>query len=163
MPVPPKKKSGNLLKAPRITHHTTINFIRHWITHKGYYATETKKQNHQITQYLKKDLAQSAEAVEFSDYEIMWRWSSKNDGALGMAEYPFIAIAPGSTLVRVETPDRVLSVGQIELNCVRMLNRISWNRSVLIIKLHTYDKLNCVKLNFLYAKLNCLKYNCFWH
>ena len=37
----------------------------------------------------------------------------------GNAEYPFITITPRSTLV---APDRVLSMGQIELNCVLMLN-----------------------------------------
>ena len=42
--------------------------------------------------------------------------------ALGNAEYPFIAIALRSTLTGVVAPDRVLSVGQIELNCVLMLN-----------------------------------------
>ena len=52
---------------------------------------------------------------------VYWRDSS-NAGALGNAEYPFMAIAPWSTLTRVVTPDRVLSVGQIELNCVLTLN-----------------------------------------
>ena len=33
------------------------------------------------------------------------------------AEYPFIAIAP-----RVVAPNRALSMGQIELKCVLMLN-----------------------------------------
>ena len=32
---------------------------------------------------------------------------------------------------RVVAPDRVLSMGQIELNCVWMLNWIAWNRTVL--------------------------------
>ena len=45
------------------------------------------------------------------------------DRALGNAEYPFIAIAPWSTVAR---SGRVLSMGQIELNC-------------------TYAKLNCLK------------------
>ena len=42
---------------------------------------------------------------------------SSNAGALGNAEYPFVAIAP-----RVVAPDWVLSIGQIELNGVLMLN-----------------------------------------
>ena len=49
----------------------------------------------------------------------------------------------------VIAPDRILSMGQIELNCVLMLTRIAWNRTVLAFKLRTY------------AKLNCLKWNCF--
>ena len=46
----------------------------------------------------------------------------------------------------VVAPDRVLSMVQIELNCVLMLDWIALNRNVLILKLHTY-----------YAKLNCSK------
>ena len=41
---------------------------------------------------------------------------SSNDGALGSAEYSFIAIAPRSTLPGVVAPDRALSMDQIELN-----------------------------------------------
>ena len=44
--------------------------------------------------------------------------------SFGNVEYPFIAIAPRSTLV---TPDRVLSMSQIELNSVLMLSGITWN------------------------------------
>ena len=44
---------------------------------------------------------------------------------------------------RVVAPDGVLSVGQIELNCV--LNWITWNKTVLIFRLCTYAKLNCLK------------------
>ena len=47
-------------------------------------------------------------------------------------------------------PDRVLSMGQIKLNCVLMLYWIAWNGTVSTFKLRTY------------AKLNCLKYNCFY-
>ena len=39
-------------------------------------------------------------------------------------QYPFIFITPGSTLAGVVTSDRVLFMGQIELNCVLMLNLI---------------------------------------
>ena len=45
----------------------------------------------------------------------------------------------------VVAPDKVLSMGQIELNCVLMLHWIAWNRTVLTFKLHTYTKLNCLK------------------
>ena len=41
---------------------------------------------------------------------------------LELWEYPFIAIAPGPLWPRVAAPDRVLYMGQIELNCVLMLN-----------------------------------------
>ena len=36
---------------------------------------------------------------------------------------------------RMEAPDQVLSIGQIELNCVLMLNRIVWNRTIFDIEL----------------------------
>ena len=38
---------------------------------------------------------------------------------------------PGPLWSRVVAPDKVLSMGQIELNCVLMLNQIVWNRNVL--------------------------------
>ena len=42
---------------------------------------------------------------------------------------------PGPLWPRVEALDRVLSMGQIELNCVLMLNWITWNRSVYMYKM----------------------------
>ena len=45
----------------------------------------------------------------------------------------------------VVAPERILSMGQIELNCVLMLNLITWNRTFLTCKQHTYGKLNCLK------------------
>ena len=47
----------------------------------------------------------------------------------------------------VVAPDRVLSMGQIELNYVLMLNLIARNRTVLTFKICTYVKLNCFKWN----------------
>ena len=66
---------------------------------------------------------------------------------------------PGPLWSEVEAPDRVLSMDQIELNCVLMLNWIACNRIVLIFKLRINAKLNW---NSSYAKLNCLKKNFFW-
>ena len=43
---------------------------------------------------------------------------------------------PGQLWPGVVVPDRVLCVGQIELNCVPMLNWIAWNRIFFIFKLH---------------------------
>ena len=37
--------------------------------------------------------------------------------------------------------DRVLLMGQIELNCILMLNWIIWNRTVLTLKLRTYNNI----------------------
>ena len=68
---------------------------------------------------------------------------------------------PGPLWLGVVAPDRVLSMGQIELNCELMLNRIVWDKTVLLLtvckqmsdvqltvckqKLHTEAKLNCLK------------------
>ena len=55
---------------------------------------------------------QSAGAVEYTDC------ISADAGALRNAEYPYIAIAFRFTLFGEVVPDRVLSIGQLELNCV---------------------------------------------
>ena len=67
---------------------------------------------------------------------------------------------PGPRSFKVVLPDRVQSIGQIEWNCVLMLNWIVWNRIVLhlnyillkwmvwkrtVNKYCTYTKLNCLK------------------
>ena len=65
-----------------------------------------------------------------------------------MRSTPLLPSLPGSLRFKVVAPDMVLSMGEIELNCVLMLNWIAWNKSVLIFKLHTYTKL-------IYLKWNC--------
>ena len=59
---------------------------------------------------------------------------------------------------RVVAPDSVLSIGQIELNCVLMLNWITWNRTVLTFKQCTYAKMNCLKCNC-FCMLNWIVWN----
>ena len=54
---------------------------------------------------------------------------------------------PGPFWPGMVTPDRVLSIGLIELKFVLVLNRTAWNRTVLTCKLRTYAKLNCLKSN----------------
>ena len=76
----------------------------------------------------------------------IWWWSSSNPGALGNAEYPFIAITPKSILARVVATDRVLSVDQKQLFHV-------WTEC----KQMTYAKLNCLKLNCLVISLSISK------
>ena len=49
---------------------------------------------------------------------------------------------PGPLWPGMVAPDRVLSMGQVKLNSLVMLNGITWNRTM-----HTYAKLNCLKLN----------------
>ena len=54
---------------------------------------------------------------------------------------------PGSLRPWVVASDRVISMGQIELNYVLMLIWIAWNRTVLIFKLRNYAELSFLKLN----------------
>ena len=63
----------------------------------------------------------------------------------GMRSNPSLSSLPGPLRPGVVAYDRVLSMDQIELNCLVMLNRIAWSKTVLIFKLHTYTKLNCLK------------------
>ena len=60
----------------------------------------------------------------------------------GMQSTSSLPSLPGSPTLRVLTPDRVLSMGQRELNRVLILNWISWNKTVLTFKLSTYAKLH---------------------
>ena len=62
----------------------------------------------------------------------------------GMQSTPSLSLLPSSLWPGVVAPDRVLSIGQIELNCVAL----DW--TVLTFKLR------------IYAELNCLKWNCFY-
>ena len=96
--------------------------------------------------------------------------TKQSDGeVLGILEHwkmrstPSLPLLPGPLRLGVVAPDRVLSMRQIELNCVLMLNLITLNKAVLIFKLSTYAKYNWLKKNCFwhwnctYAKLNCLK------
>ena len=72
-----------------------------------------------------------------------------------MRSTPSLPSLPGPLWPGVVAPDRVLSMGQIELNCVLMLYWIVWNITVLSLTAckqnHTYTKLNCLKF---YSVLN---------
>ena len=48
----------------------------------------------------------------------------------GMKSTPLLPLLPGPLLPGVVAPDRVPSMGQIELNCILMQNWIVWNRTV---------------------------------
>ena len=52
----------------------------------------------------------------------------------GMWSTHSFPLLPGSLRPRLVVPDRVLSMDQIELNCVLMLNWIIWNRTVYMYK-----------------------------
>ena len=81
----------------------------------------------------------------------------------GMQSTPPLPSLPGSLWPGVVSPDISLSMSQIELNYVLMLNWIAWNRTVLAIKLHTYATLNCLKWNC-FCMLNWIVWNrtVFW-
>ena len=92
----------------------------------------------------------------------------------GMWSNPSLPSLPGLLWWWVVAPDKVLSLGKIELNsvlcktellekwliwhliCVLMLNWSSWNRTVFEYKTELFER----KL-FLKLKLNCLIENCF--
>ena len=75
----------------------------------------------------------------------------------GMQSIRSLPSLPGPLWPGVVVPDRVLSMGQIELNCVLILNWIAWNRTFW--HLNRVFMLNWIALNVtvLYAKQNCLK------
>ena len=64
-----------------------------------------------------------------------------------MRSTPLLLSLPDPLWLGVVASDRVLSIGQIKLNCVLMLNWIAWNRSVLTFKLRTCTKPNGLKWN----------------
>ena len=88
-------------------------------------------------------------------HKTIWCWGSCN------ASLPSL---PGLLWPGVVAPDTVLSMGQIELNCVLMPNWIVWNRGVFDIEtvltlkriavLHLFWHVN-------YVHVNCLKWACF--
>ena len=53
----------------------------------------------------------------------------------GIWSTPLLLLLPGPLWPAVVAPDSVLSMGQIELNCVLTLNWVAWNRTVLTLKL----------------------------
>ena len=102
-------------------------------------------------------MAQSAGVVEYTDYFSAEGHDSPNvcpgydtekfDGKAtvmlevwGMKGTPILPLLPSLLWPDVVAPDRVLSMGQIEVNCVFMLKCIIWNRTVLTF--------NCVLTEF---------------
>ena len=71
----------------------------------------------------------------------------------GMWSTPSLLLLPGPHWPGVVVPHRILSMGQIELNRVLMVNWTALYRTVLTFKLSTYAKLNWI---------NCLKWYFCW-
>ena len=59
-----------------------------------------------------------------------WWWGSINTGAMGNTDNLLLPSLPGPLWSRMVASDRALSMGQIELKCVNMLNWFVWNRTV---------------------------------
>ena len=57
-----------------------------------------------------------------------------------MQSTPSLPSALGPLWPSVIAPDRVLSMGQIDLNCVLMLNWIVWNRTVYMYKVGDHSQ-----------------------
>ena len=101
--------------------------------------------------YLQPLIAQSAGYVEHIDFISADRWDpqrmswydiKQSDGQVllmldiwGMQGNPSLSSLPGSLWFGVVVPDSFLSLGQIELNSIPMLNWTAWNRKVLTLKL----------------------------
>ena len=63
-------------------------------------------------------------------YETIWWWGPSGAGALGNAEYSFIAIAPRFTLARSGSTRYGPIYGSSRTNCILMLNWIVWIKTV---------------------------------
>ena len=114
------------------------------------------------SQQIKNAADQPAGAAEYTNFIFAEEWYSHNEcpgqdtkqsgGEAPVMPEPWemrntssLPSHPGPLWPGVVAPDRDLSIGQIELNCVLMLNWIVWNRTVLTFKLRTYAKLNRLK------------------
>ena len=56
-----------------------------------------------------------------------------------MKSTPPLPSLPGPLWSGVVAPDRVLSMGQLEQNCVLMLNWIAWNGPVFVCKTELFE------------------------
>ena len=62
-----------------------------------------------------------------------------------MQSTPSLSSLPGLLWLGMVAPDKVISMGQIELIGGIILNWIGWDGTFLTFKLRTYAKLNCLK------------------
>ena len=78
----------------------------------------------------------------------------------GMWNTPSLPSLPGQLWPEVVAPDRVLSMGQRELNCILMQNWIFWNRTVFdietVLRLHWTVWIRTVWLNWIAWNRNVL-------
>ena len=120
---------------------------------------------HSTKKPAKPKVAQSAKAVEYTECisaekknshnECPGYYTKQSDGEVlvmlelwGMRSTPSLPSLPDRLSPGLVAPDRVLSMGQIKINCMLMIICFGWNWNVLKLKLRTV--------------LNCLKRNCFF-
>ena len=119
-------------------HH--VHYLSAWINSNIYFLPSGLGLKNIPTVSLQKDKNSPNEfpgyVTKQSDGKVPWMLE-----LWGMGSAPSLSLLPGSLRPGVVAPDRVLSMGQIELNCVFMQNWIIWNR--------------CVDKNYAYTKLNC--------
>ena len=71
-----------------------------------------------------------------------------------MQNTPLLPSLPGPLWLKVVSPDRVLSMGQIEINCVLMINWIVWNMIVFDIETVYLCKTELFEIEvFIYIKM----------
>ena len=84
--------------------------------------------------------------------QVSWIYIKHSNGEFwGMPSTPSLPSLPGQLWPWIVAPDRVWSIGLIELNSTLMLNWIVWNRTVfwhwtcLLLSISIYDIFNYIK------------------
>ena len=85
----------------------------------------------------------------------------------GMRSTPSLPSLPGPLWSGVVAPDRALSIGEIELNCVLMLNWFVWFRTVWLTWIawnrNVFGQLNCgLELNWIVWNRTDYLYKMYW-
>ena len=83
-----------------------------------------------------------------------WYDTKQAEGKVpGMWSIPSLLSLPGLLWPRVVAPDRVLSMGQIKLNCILMLNWFTWCRTV-------FDIVTVLTQNWIFKNRTVSTFNC---
>ena len=153
-----------LLALPALSGSTTFSLLRSWLPsrqgsrkiHRPHLCRRIRRPPNEFP------MTQSAGAVECTECFSAERYDHPNEcpgydtkqsddevrvilGLSGMLSTSSLPLLSGRLWPGVVAPDWVLSMGQIKLNCVVILDSIAWNWTVLTVKLRTYVKLNCLK------------------
>ena len=119
--------------------HEASNELAHFLSDKNKTLSSRLGLQNTPTTSLQRVKTSSTSVLKW--HSTIWWWGSSNElERWGMRSIPSLPSLPGPLWPRFVAPDRVLSMGEIELNCVFMLNWIAWNRTVLTFKLRTNAK-----------------------